>query len=197
MTILRQPETALKHFRDVIDLVTDTSEQEAPLLTAHAMSILAAAIEQAHTSVADRIHETSDDRSPESLVGEAQRIIWKHSHQKVSVERIAKQLMIARRTLERHFRDHLGRTVLQEVVACRIQRAKRLLGETHVPIRYVAYAAGFSSISNLCKVFRRETGITPGDYRDTVFKAGESKNSSWENPLNHGNGDAKENRLKR
>jgi LacI family transcriptional regulator len=80
---------------------------------------------------------------------------------------IAKHVGVTRRTLERHFKKHLGRTLLQELVACRIQRAKRLLRETQVPIKYVAHAAGFSSLPNLCKVFRREVGTTPGSYRES------------------------------
>jgi len=71
---------------------------------------------------------------------------------------------VARGTPELHFKKPLGRTLPQELVACRIHRAKRLLGETHVPIRYLACAARFSFLPNLCKVFNRELGITLGEY---------------------------------
>ena len=69
--------------------------------------------------------------------------------------------------MERHFRNNHGRTLLQELTACRIQRAKCLLGETNVPIKYVADAAGFSSVTTLYKVFQRELGIAPGEYRES------------------------------
>jgi transcriptional regulator GlxA family with amidase domain len=131
------------------------------------MAIIASALEQTGT-LAESANVSSDiNRSSDSLVTESLRVIWNNSHQRVSVDMIARHLGVTRRTLERHFKKHLGRTLLQELVACRIQRAKRLLCETHVPIKYVAYAAGFSSLSNLCKVFRREVGITPGDYRES------------------------------
>jgi AraC-like DNA-binding protein len=167
LTTLRQPEITVKQYRDIIDFVVKHPEQDAPILTARAMAIIASALEQAQTS-AESLNVNDDSiRSKDPLVAESLRVIWNNSHQRVSVDMIAKQVGVTRRTLERHFKKQLGRTLLQELVACRVQRAKRLLCETHVPIKYVAYAAGFSSLSNLCKVFRREVGITPGDYRES------------------------------
>ncbi|QEG22883.1 AraC family transcriptional regulator [Mariniblastus fucicola] len=168
LTTLRQPGKTIEKYEDVIDFVMSRPEQDAPMLTAHAMALIASALEQAQTSV-ESINSKDDlDRSDNPLVTEALRVIWNNSHQRVSVDMIAKQLGVTRRTLERHFKKHLGRTLLQELVACRIQRAKRLLRETHVPIKYVAHAAGFSSLPNLCKVFRREVGTTPGSYREAA-----------------------------
>jgi AraC-like DNA-binding protein len=173
LTRLVQPEDTLRRYQKVINFVTHHPEQETPLLTAHAMSIVASVIEQAqvapsHLTDLSDASEDPDNDSPSQLVIQATQAIWNRSHQRISVDMIAKQVGVTRRTLERHFRDQLGRTVLQELIACRVQRAQRLLGETKVPIKYVAYAAGFSSLSNLCKVFQRELGTTPGDYRDAA-----------------------------
>lgn len=168
LTKLRSPETSVQQYRDIIDFVVKHPEQDAPILTARAMAIIASALEpwQASDESSDSI-PTDESRSTNKLVSESLKIIWNNSHQRVSVSMIASQVGVTRRTLERHFKKSHGRTLLQELVACRIQRAKRLLCETHVPIKYVAYAAGFSSMSNLCKVFRREVGMTPGEYRES------------------------------
>jgi AraC-like DNA-binding protein len=168
LTRLRQPEDTIERYEHVIDFVMSRPEQDAPMLTAHAMALIASALEQAQTSVETINSNGEPERSDDPLVAEALRVIWNNSHQRVSVDMIAKQLGVTRRTLERHFKKHLGRTLLQELVACRIQRAKRLLRETHVPIKYVAHASGFSSLPNLCKVFRREVGTTPGTYREAA-----------------------------
>ena len=167
LTSLRQPAITVQQYRDVIDFVMNHPEQDAPMLTAKAMAIIASALEQAQTSAESFYVKEESFRTQDPLVSEALRVIWNNSHQRVSVDMIAKHVGVTRRTLERHFKKHLGKTLLQELVACRIQRATRMLGETHVPIKYVAYAAGFSSLSNFCKVFRREVGITPGDYRES------------------------------
>jgi AraC-like DNA-binding protein len=181
LTTLRQPEITVEKFRNVIDFVMKHPEQDAPMLTAHAMALVASALERAQTTAESLNEDDGAERSTDPLVSESLRVIWNNSHQRVSVDMIAKQVGVTRRTLERHFKKHLGRTLLQELVACRIQRAKRLLRETHVPIKYVAYAAGFSSLPNLCKVFRREVGTTPGTYRESVTNKDRPRISTSQN----------------
>jgi AraC-like DNA-binding protein len=165
LTKLRRPNKTNKLYRDVIEFVMKHPEQDAPMLTAKAMAVIASFLEQAPATSESADNDDESRGSKDPLVEESLRIIWNNSHQRVSVDMIAKQVGATRRTLERHFKKHLGRTLLQELVSCRLQRAKRMLCETHVPIKYVAYAAGFSSMPSFCKVFRREIGITPGDYR--------------------------------
>jgi AraC-like DNA-binding protein len=186
LTRLRHPEKTIEKYQDVIDFVMNHPEQDAPMLTAHAMALIASALEQAQTSVESINAEGDQERSDDPLVAESLRVIWNNSHQRVSVDMIAKHVGVTRRTLERHFKKHLGRTLLQELVACRIQRAKRLLRETHVPIKYVAHAAGFSSLPNLCKVFRREVGTTPGTYREEASQ--KQKARRWPGSSNGSNG---------
>lgn len=166
LTKLRRPATTVQQYRDVIDFAMKRPEQDAPMLTANAMAVIASALEQTQTSAESLNIDDASNGSEDPLVAESLRVIWNHSHQRVSVDMIAKHVGVTRRTLERHFKKHKGRTLLQELVSCRIQRAQRLLRETHVPIKYVSYAAGFSSLSNFCKVFRREVGHTPGEYRE-------------------------------
>ncbi len=103
----------------------------------------------------------SDDPVANAALG----IIWNYSHQNLSVGRIARQLGVTRRKLERRFLAACNRTVLQELTACRLSRAQRMLRETHLPIKYIATAVGFSSPTHLPTVFRRELKITPRQYR--------------------------------
>ncbi len=163
LAVLRQPEEALYQYQRVIDVVRNRPEHSATLMTSRAMGVIATTLER-HAIVDSEqpVFVSSNDR----IVDEARQIIWNHSHQRVTVDIIAKKVGVTRRTLERHFREHSDRTVLQELVACRIHRAKRLLVETNVPIKHVAHSAGFTSVSNLCKVFRREVNLTPGEFRD-------------------------------
>lgn len=103
--------------------------------------------------------------SDDSVANAALGIIWNYSHQNLSVGRIASQLGVTRRKLERRFLAACNRTVLQELTACRLSRAQRMLRETHLPIKYIATAVGFSSPTHLPTVFRRELKTTPRQYR--------------------------------
>jgi methylphosphotriester-DNA--protein-cysteine methyltransferase len=47
----------------------------------------------------------------------------------------------------------------------RVAKAKRLLQETNMSIIEVGMAVGYSSPSHFAQTFRRETGLSPSDYR--------------------------------
>jgi AraC family transcriptional regulator len=53
----------------------------------------------------------------------------------------------------------------QYLLGRRIERAKAMLRDRGVPIAAIAVACGFSSQSHLNAVFKRQTGVTPGQYR--------------------------------
>ncbi|MEL7498417.1 MAG: AraC family transcriptional regulator [Planctomycetota bacterium] len=166
---LRHPEESKRIYDEMIELAMRSREIDALQLTACAMKVVASMFdsdESLSPILNQELASTQPSEASDDTIRRAQHMIWNHSHQRVSIDKIAKQIGVNRRTLERRFRDKLGRTILQELVNCRIQRAKRMLRDTQVPIKYVAYAAGFSSLSNLCKVFRREVDTTPGDYRE-------------------------------
>ena len=91
--------------------------------------------------------------------------IWSHSHRDLSVYRIADRLGVNRRTLERHFLAACGHTVLEAITACRLARAQWMLRNTHLPIKRIAYASGFSSPTHLAMVFQRKLKMTPGACR--------------------------------
>jgi AraC-like DNA-binding protein len=104
-------------------------------------------------------------RTEDSLLSGALGIIWNHSHRNLSADMIAQELGVSRRTLERHFTQFHHRGVLQEITACRISRAKLMLTSTHLPIKNIARAAGFSSPTHLATTFRRELNMTPKQIR--------------------------------
>ena len=49
-----------------------------------------------------------------------------------------------------------------------MEYAKQLLQGEDPSITYVAEAAGFASANYFAKVFRRETGMSPGEYVETL-----------------------------
>jgi AraC-like DNA-binding protein len=99
------------------------------------------------------------------VVQRALEIIWTHSPCPMSVSDIARQLPVTRRTLDRRFVEATGHSVLEEINACRLSRAKRLLTETDLPVKSVAHLAGFNSTERMRVVFVEREGISPTDYR--------------------------------
>lgn len=50
----------------------------------------------------------------------------------------------------------------------RIARAKELLADTDMGVKDVSYACGYADSSYFARVFKRQTGQTPSDYRLTI-----------------------------
>ncbi|MER0243898.1 AraC family transcriptional regulator [Streptomyces sp. HSW2009] len=58
-----------------------------------------------------------------------------------------------------------GRTPGQMIREAEIREAKRLLAATGMTVSQVAREVGFSDPAYFCRFFRRETGVSPGDFR--------------------------------
>jgi AraC family transcriptional regulator len=65
----------------------------------------------------------------------------------------------------RSFKQAAGVGPQRYVIQHRVERAKRLLRQTHQPLAWIAQEAGFADQSHLTQIFRREIGVTPGRYR--------------------------------
>jgi AraC family transcriptional regulator of adaptative response / DNA-3-methyladenine glycosylase II len=78
-----------------------------------------------------------------------------------SVDALAARLGIGARHLARLFASHLDASPLQVALSRRIQRAKRLLDDTELPIAAIAGRAGFSSPRRMSAAFTGLYGRPP------------------------------------
>jgi LacI family transcriptional regulator len=99
------------------------------------------------------------------LVSKALRFIAENSHRRIEVRDVVQAAATNRRGLERKFRESQGRTIAGEITRLRLERAKRRLSETDVPMKDVAMDAGFRNADHFYKVFIRVEGVSPTVYR--------------------------------
>ena len=113
--------------------------------------------------VARRSTDLSLHEDPE--VAAAVKYIRDNAGRPIRVYDVVAGLGDARRTLEIRFQQALGRSIHAEIQRVRLERARRLLLETDLPLSKIAQASGFSSPSYLAAVFHRHLGVTPVKYR--------------------------------
>ena len=70
----------------------------------------------------------------------------------------------------RLFKKITGATPHAYLASLRIERARRLLAESDLPIAEVGAEVGYASQSHFTKVFREATGMTPKAFRDAAVK---------------------------
>jgi len=110
-------------------------------------------------------------RSTETIVSDdpevdrAVAFIRENAFGKLKVSDVLRHVSFSRASFEPRFKRVTGRTVHEEVQRVRMNRAKMLLGSSKLPIKQVARESGFSGVQYLTRVFRRETGETPAQYR--------------------------------
>ena len=98
---------------------------------------------------------------------QAARFIQINAPRSIGVDDVCRDATISRRQLERRFKKLLGRSVLDEITRCRVERARQLLIDTDLTQAQVALAAGFRSASYFSVVFKRHTGSTPTVLRNS------------------------------
>jgi LacI family transcriptional regulator len=101
----------------------------------------------------------------EPMVAAALRAIWARRGRPLKVAAILQEVPTSRRTLERRFRETLGRTIHDEIRRAHVEQAKRLLVESREPLKAVASRAGFRDPQQFSRVFRAAEGCTPQDFR--------------------------------
>ncbi len=90
-----------------------------------------------------------------------------HACDPMSVKQMLDHVGISRRALEARYRATLGRTPHDQIRVEQMDRAKRLLDETDLPVAEVGYRSGFSFVNRFSTVFRKFVGMPPGRYRES------------------------------
>ncbi|MBB3212155.1 transcriptional regulator GlxA family with amidase domain [Herbaspirillum sp. Sphag1AN] len=85
--------------------------------------------------------------------------------QDLRVEALASRVNMTARTFARTYVAELGRTPAKTVEAMRLEAACRALEETDLPIKRIADDTGHGEEQNLRRVFQRQLGISPAQYR--------------------------------
>ena len=95
----------------------------------------------------------------------ALRIIERRIREPLGAAQIADEMGIPRIRLDRLFARELGTPVGREILRQRMIAAKALLQETEMTLSEIAAQTGFCNAGYLANIFRREFGVTPGQYR--------------------------------
>ncbi len=110
--------------------------------------------------------ETSDKlirRDP--LVGQAFRLMDENIAETLDTDKLATLLGCSRSTLHRRFRLAYGKSPGTAIRERKLEKAKRLLVETHLTIEAIASMVGYSQGAYLQTAFLKSIGQTPGQFR--------------------------------
>jgi AraC family transcriptional regulator len=84
------------------------------------------------------------------------------------VNALAHAARVHRVHLAREFRRYFGVSVIEYMQRSRVRRAAALLADTRTSLSSLSFDAGYADQSHLCRIFKRETGLTPLAFRRLV-----------------------------
>jgi len=99
-------------------------------------------------------------------IAAAVRFIHEHACEGIDVSDVLRTVPLSRSTLDRQFRQIMGRSPKDEILHVRLNRAKQLLAETDFPHALIAEKVGLEYVEYLSRIFKKKFGITPSEYRE-------------------------------
>lgn len=91
--------------------------------------------------------------------------INEHFPEDITVAQLAGLAGLSQFHFIRTFKRETGFTPHEYILHVRISTAKYLLKNTRLPIKSICFDTGFSSESVFCSAFKKQLGMTPGEYR--------------------------------
>jgi AraC-like DNA-binding protein/ligand-binding sensor protein len=96
----------------------------------------------------------------------AERYIWDNYTRKLSLREIADASGLSAPYFSTIFKEEMGENLSNYLNRLRVEKAAEMLIITNMPISEIASACGFEDQSWFSKIFKNNTGLTPGKYRD-------------------------------
>lgn len=131
----------------------------------------------AFTSRYTRAQKGLIQRRGTTLVENTKRIIDNRYYAPIKPESIAASLSVSYSTLIHTFKNETGKTITEYKLSKQITEAKSLLSLTDMNVSQIALNVGFGTNTYFSKIFKRETGETPKQYRERIKKSAKKDNN--------------------
>ena len=129
-----------------------------------------ALVSEAALRLCEMVRETRRQDTGNVHVEKAKHYLTDHLTQEIRTDDIAEAVGLSPYHLSRLFKTHTGLTMREYLTRERIEAAKQLLAVSDRTIPQIASLLRFCDQSYFTMVFRRQTGQTPGEYRNKYIR---------------------------
>lgn len=111
-----------------------------------------------------------DIEQDDAVIKAMRYIADNYQHSELSLESVSQYVELNSRYFSTKFSKQTGQSFQSYLAQFRIQKAKQLLRSTTFKVYEIAYMCGYAASESFNKAFRKETGISPLEYRKTDKK---------------------------
>lgn len=112
-----------------------------------------------------KLEPERDPGAPQTIAQQARRYIEAHYAERLTLEVLASALHVSVYHLAHEFKRELGESPIRYLNALRMEKARLLLITTLYPVQEIVFRVGFESVPNFNQLFKRQSGMTPSQYR--------------------------------
>lgn len=118
-----------------------------------------------HKEIAEIPAAFSDPAYSSRGVLAVQAYMKEHLSEKITIADLSRIASLSPTYLKAEFHRACGKPIHRWLVELRMQRAAERIRSTELPIYQIAQEVGYESMSQFTSVFRKQYGVTPGEYK--------------------------------
>lgn len=118
-----------------------------------------------------RIFSLNGQRAEPRDIWKARKFIEEHSNEHLSLSEVANAVGINPSHLSEKFKQVTGIKFVDYIARTRFEQAIKLLEDVDLRVSEIAFAAGFQSLSQFNRVFKKFSGKSPSDFRAAQLNA--------------------------
>lgn len=121
--------------------------------------------------IADMIFQYQRDdkeKNDNNLVSSLNEFIQNNFDKDVSLVKLAEQVYLNPAYLSRIYKQITGVNLSDYIFFTRVNKAKKMLKDSNLKVQEIANAIGFDSAAYFIRSFKKSTGMTPQEYRESL-----------------------------
>jgi two-component system response regulator YesN len=104
------------------------------------------------------------------MIGRIKHYVSEFLNEELSLTKLSELVHLSPTYLSRMYKQTTGQGLLEYVTEVRMNRSKQLLRTTEHKIQDIAGLVGLDSAAYFTRLFKKETGVTPLEYRESTVK---------------------------
>ncbi|MDY6016219.1 MAG: response regulator [Oscillospiraceae bacterium] len=105
------------------------------------------------------------DGQEERIINKIVRFVQLHLAEEISLSVLAEEFHFSTQYVSQLFKNEIGVNFLTYLTNIRMEKAKKLLLNTDLPIAEISEQSGYGDYRVFTKVFKKSEGVTPSQYR--------------------------------
>ena len=105
------------------------------------------------------------DGQEERIINKIVRFVQSHLAEEISLSVLAEEFHFSAQYVSQLFKNEIGVNFLTYLTNIRMEKAKKLLLNTDLPIAEISEQSGYGDYRVFTKVFKKSEGVTPSQYR--------------------------------